>query len=75
MIPKLRKREAKTADCLQDVFVNNNDVAPMQALSREIAWFNKQYDKLLPLELHAESFIYRLWIAALVLIAFLEVTS
>ena len=75
VIPKLRRREAKTADFLQDVFVNNNDVAPMQASSRVIAWFNKQYDKLLPLELHAQSFIYRSWIAALVLIAFLEVTS
>lgn len=44
VIPKLRRREAKTADFLQDVFVNNNDVAPMQASNRVIAWFNKQYE-------------------------------
>lgn len=75
IIPALRNKEAQTSNYLQDVFVNYNDVVPMNVSNRVISWFNKQYDKLLPLKLHAQSFIYRSWIAALVLIAFLEIAS
>ncbi len=54
------KREAKTADFLQDVFVNNNDVAPMHWLpSRVILGLINSTISCCLMELHAQSFIYR----------------
>lgn len=74
VIPKYGKREANSADFHELVFVNNNDVAPNEARSVVIRWFNKQYDKHDALELQRHCFIYVRWTSALDVIRFLEVT-